>query len=63
MSQIKEDDQKRQLAMARQAAALQQELLARLLSMDEKTRSETLEDAKRSHDDFLREVSGCENMI
>jgi len=53
MSQVKEEEQKKQLAMARHAAVLQQDFLAELLTMDEDSRAAALKDAKECHDNFL----------
>jgi len=53
MSQVAEEEQKRQLDMARQAAALQQNILAELLSLSEGERADALKEAKTAHDEFL----------
>ena len=54
--QLSEEDRKRQLRMASEAAVLQQTILAELLSMDEDQRNETLKEAAQVSKDFMQEV-------
>lgn len=54
MQEHDEEEQRRQLHMAQQAASLQQGILGELLSMEEEEREETLALAKETHDSFLK---------
>lgn len=57
MEEHDDDRQRRQLALARQAAALQQGLLNELHGMDEVEREKLLVEAKDAHLSFLKQVS------
>ena len=57
MEEHDDDRQRRQLAMARQAAALQQGLLNELRGMDGIEREKLLAEAKDAHLSFLKQVS------
>lgn len=57
MEEHDDERQRRQLAMARQAAALQQGLLNELHGMDEIEREKLLAEAKDAHLSFLKQVS------
>ena len=57
MEEHDDERQRRQLAMARQAAALQQGLLNELRGMDEIEREKLLAEAKDAHLSFLKQVS------
>ena len=57
MEEHDDERQRRQLAMARQAAALQQGLLNELNGMDEIEREKLLAEAKDAHLSFLKQVS------
>lgn len=57
MEEHDDDRQRRQLAMARQAAALQQGLLNELHGMDEIEREKMLVEARDAHLSFLKQVS------
>lgn len=50
------EEQKKQLMMAREAAAMQQAVLAELLQMGEDDRERKLKVAKQEHDKFLKKV-------
>ncbi len=54
--QISEEDKKRQLRMASEAAVLQQTILGELLSMDEGQRNHTLQEAAQVSNDFMQEL-------
>lgn len=57
MEEHDDDRQRRQLSMARQAAALQQGLLNELHGMDEIEREKLLAEARDAHLSFLKQVS------
>ena len=59
MGEHDDDRQRRQLAMARQAAALQQGLLNELHGMDEIEREKMLVEARDAHLSFLKQVRSC----
>ena len=54
--------QKKQLAVARQMAVMQQDVLAQLLSWNEEEREEQLKYAKQTHEDFVRQVREIEDV-
>eukprot|EP00816_Leptocylindrus_hargravesii_P005401 CAMPEP_0196819102 /NCGR_PEP_ID=MMETSP1362-20130617/69049_1 /TAXON_ID=163516 /ORGANISM="Leptocylindrus danicus, Strain CCMP1856" /LENGTH=532 /DNA_ID=CAMNT_0042197461 /DNA_START=53 /DNA_END=1651 /DNA_ORIENTATION=- len=56
MDQQKELEQRKQLQVARKAAALQQTIMAELIEMDEEDRAEALEEAKEAHDLFMKQM-------
>jgi len=56
MDQQKELEQRKQLQVARKAAALQQSIMSELIDMDEEERSEALEEAKEAHDLFMKQM-------
>jgi hypothetical protein len=56
MEQVSEDEQKRQIRLASEAAVLQQELLAELLNMPEYERTNKLDEAKCASDEFAKKV-------
>ena len=58
MDQRLEEEQRRQLEMAREAALLQQGILDELLAMHEAERTATLAKAKETHDSFLCHALG-----
>ena len=60
MSQIKEEEQRKQLEMARKAAGLQQQLLGMLLGMEEVEREVLLNDAKKCHNEFVEKALAIE---
>ena len=54
--QVTEEDKKRQLRMASEAAVLQQAILGELLSMDESQRDHTLKEAAQASNEFMQQV-------
>ena len=56
MEQQSEEQQKKQLKMAAQAASMQQKILDEFMSMSERDRNEQLTKARKAHDLFLQDA-------
>ncbi|KAG7352377.1 hypothetical protein IV203_008425 [Nitzschia inconspicua] len=54
--ELSEEQQKRQIRLAHEAAVLQQEILGELLRLPEHERNNRLEEAERTSQDFVKEV-------
>jgi hypothetical protein len=55
-SQVSEEEQKRQIRLASEAAVLQQEILGELLSLPEHERNNKLEEAEQASQEFMKKV-------